>query len=178
MQTCRRTCFTPGGAFPGTEKTSRNCGFSEKMTYIYTLSRCTMLKLKPTLFLLAVLSLFSDRVSAAIEFRTLSVNEGLSQSTVLAHRAGRDGTYLDGYAGRAELLRRLFVHGVPPCRGRCAEPGRQLGQCALRRRGSALDRHRVGTVVLRCGDAVVRKFSASRGATCRSPTSPPRPAAT
>ena len=43
-----------------------------------------MLKLKPTLFLLAVLSLFSDRVSAAIEFRTLSVNEGLSQSTVLA----------------------------------------------------------------------------------------------
>lgn len=42
-----------------------------------------MLKLKPTLFLLAVLSLFSDRVSAAIEFRTLSVNEGLSQSTVL-----------------------------------------------------------------------------------------------
>lgn len=43
-----------------------------------------MLKLKPTLFLLAVLSLFSDRVSAAIEFRTLSVNEGLSQSSVLA----------------------------------------------------------------------------------------------
>ena len=43
-----------------------------------------MLKLKPTLFLLAVLFLFSGRVSAAIEFRTLSVNEGLSQSTVLA----------------------------------------------------------------------------------------------
>ena len=44
-----------------------------------------MLKLKPTLLLFALLSVFSGRAfAAAIEFRTLSVNEGLSQSTVLA----------------------------------------------------------------------------------------------
>ena len=44
-----------------------------------------MLKLKPTLLLFTLLSVFSGRAfAAAIEFRTLSVNEGLSQSTVLA----------------------------------------------------------------------------------------------
>ena len=43
-----------------------------------------MLKLKPTLLLLAACFAFVRTASAAIEFRTLSVNEGLSQSTVLA----------------------------------------------------------------------------------------------
>ena len=43
-----------------------------------------MLKLKPTLLLRAACFAFVRTASAAIEFRTLSVNEGLSQSTVLA----------------------------------------------------------------------------------------------
>ena len=43
-----------------------------------------MLKLKHALLLLALFAVFSGRASAAIEFRTLSVNEGLSQSTVMA----------------------------------------------------------------------------------------------
>lgn len=136
-----------------------------------------MLKLKPTLFLLAVLSLFSDRVSAAIEFRTLSVNEGLSQSTVLAiaqDGMGRiwmgtqDGlNCYDGYSftvfrhveGDAQSLgdnsvNALFADGV--CSG--SAPRRDC-RVTMRRRSRS-------------------KISASRGATCRSPTSPPRPAAT
>lgn len=177
MQTCRRTCFTPGGAFPGTEKTSRNCGFSEKMTYIYTLNRCTMLKLKPTLFLLAVLSLFSDRVSAAIEFRTLSVNEGLSQSTVLAiaqDGMGRiwmgtqDGlNCYDGYSFTVFRHVEGDARAWATTRSMRSSP---TGVCS----GSAPRRDCRVTMRRRSRS----KISASRGATCRSPTSPPRPAAT
>ena len=124
-----------------------------------------MLKLKPTLFLLAVLSLFSNRVSAAIEFRTLSVNEGLSQSTVLAiaqDGMGRiwmgtqDG--LNCYDGYSFTVFR-HVEGSSPTGVCSGSAPRRDCRVTMRRRSRS-------------------KISASRGATCRSPTSPPRPAAT
>lgn len=74
----------PAAAFPGPKIGPEVRIFRKKRIFSLP-SLYDMLKLKPTLLLFALLSVFSGRAfAAAIEFRTLSVNEGLSQSTVLA----------------------------------------------------------------------------------------------
>ena len=81
-----------------------------------------MLKLKPTLFLLAVLSLFSNRVSAAIEFRTrdligcaneLSRRFGGKPVRVLTRGTVAIPAY-HAYAAAPELFTEIVAEEAPP----------------------------------------------------------------